>query len=151
MFRFALPALLCLLAAQLSAQDCYDYYKRNCGRSINGRFPYTVNNSSVSSAFAPGESKCFYGELIQGKDYCITICSDSLYNGVVALLIRNDEGKILYDNSQDNFNVNIEFSCRKTNSVEYILTVPRRSDVDEKTKGCVGMLIEEMVTPQIGF
>ena len=150
MFRFALSALLCLFAAQLSAQDCYDYYKRFCGRS-NGRFPYTVNNSSVGLAFAPGESKCVYGELLQGKDYRITICADSLYSGVVELLIRNEDGKILYDNSQDDFNDDIEFSCRKTNSVEYILTVPRRLDVDEKTKGCVGLLIEETITPHIGF
>lgn len=151
MFRCALPILLCLFAVQLSAQDCYDFYKKYIPRNDNARFAYALNSTSVSLAFTPGESKCVYGELIQGKDYRITICSDSLYNGVVSLIIKNNEGKILYDNSQDDFNVNIEFSCRKTNPVEYILTAPNRMDVDPETKGCIGLIIEDMVTPRIGF
>ena len=150
--KFALSVLFSIFFVQLSgAQDCYDFYKKFIPRNDNSRFAYAINNSSVSLAFAPGESKCVYGELIQGKDYRITICSDSLYNGVVSLIIKNNEGKILYDNSQDDFNINIEISCRKTNSVEYILTAPNRLDVDPETKGCIGLIIEDMVSPRIGF
>ncbi len=149
--KSVLTALFFFVFAQLSAQDCFDFYKKNYHHHDNERFAYALNSSSVSLAFKPGESKCIYSELIQGKDYRITICSDSLYNGVVSLVIRNDAGTILYDNSQDNFNVNIEFSCRKTNSVEYIITAPNRLDVDPETKGCIGLIIEDMVTPRIGF
>lgn len=149
--KTALTALLFFVFVHVSAQDCFDFYKRNYKHNENERFAYALNSSSVSLAFTPGESKCIYSELIQGKDYRITICSDSLYNGVVSLVIRNDAGTILYDNSQDNFNVNIEFSCRKTNSVEYIITAPNRLDVAPETKGCIGLIIEDMVTPRIGF
>ena len=151
--RVALTVLLSIFFVQLSsAQDCYDFYKKFVPRhDNNARFAYSLNSTSVSLPFKPGESRCVYGELIQGKDYRITICSDSLYNGVVSLVIRNDAGKILYDNSQDDFNVNIEFSCRRTNPVEYIITAPNRLDVDPETKGCIGLIIEDMVTPKIGF
>ncbi len=150
--KIILSALLSFVFVQLNAQDCFDFYKKNYHQQHdNGRFAYSLNSSSVSFAFAPGESKCVYGELIQGKDYRITICSDSLYNGVVSLVIRDDSGEILYDNSQDNFNINIEFSCRKTNPVEYILSAPNRLDVDPEIKGCIGLIIEDMVTPRIGF
>lgn len=150
--KFAISALFSIFFVQLaSAQNCYDFYKKYIPRHTNARFAYALNNTSVSLPFKPGESRCVYGELIQGKDYRITICSDSLYNGVVSLVIKNNEGKILYDNSQDDFNVNIEFSCRKTNPVEFILTAPSRMDVDPETKGCIGLIIEDMVTPKIGF
>ncbi len=149
--RLALTVLISIFSVQLSAQDCYEFYKKFVPRHENARFAYSLNSLSVSLPFKPGESRCVYGELIQGKDYRITICSDSLYNGVVELVIRNDAGKILYDNSQDDFNVNIEFSCRKTNSVEFVLTAPNRLDVDAETKGCIGLIIEDMVTPRIGF
>lgn len=153
MFRFALSVLFSIFFVQLSgAQDCYDFYKKYIPRRDNNSgFAYTLNNSSVSLGFKPGESKCVYGELLQGKDYRITICSDSLYNGVVSLVIKTNDGKTLYDNSQDDFNVDIEFSCRKTNPVEFILTAPSRLDVDAESKGCIGLIIEEMVTPRIGF
>ena len=39
----------------------------------------------------------------------------------------------------------------RTNPVEYIITAPNRLDVDPETKGCIGLIIEDMVTPKIGF
>ncbi len=150
MLRLALSALLLMAGIQLFAQDCFDFYKSHCCPSQSS-FVYTVNEASVSFAFAPGESKCVIVNLFQGKDYRITICSDSLYSGVVSLVIQNDGGKVLYDNSTDDFSTNIEFSCRRNNETEFIITAPNRLDVVDGTKGCIGILIEDMVTPKIGF
>lgn len=150
MCRIVLSVFLLFAGLYVNAQDCFEFHKKNCSPE-KGRFAYSVNNASVSFAFSPGESKCVSSQLMQGKDYRITICSDSLYCGVVSLVIRNEDGKIMYDNSQDNFSANIEFSCRVTNNVEYVLTAPERQDVADGTKGCIGILIEEMISPKIGF
>lgn len=150
MIRLAISVLLLSVGLSASAQDCFDFHRKNC-QPEKSKFSYSVNNASVSYAFLPGESKCVQLQMYQGKDYRITICSDSLYNGVVSFVLRDEEGKIFYDNSQDNYNANLEFSCRKSNTVEITLTAPNRLDVEENTKGCIGILIEDMVTPKIGF
>ena len=148
--RILLSLLLLGVCCNLKAQDCFNFHKQNCCPK-KGAFAYSVNEASVSFAFKPGESKCVYMDLLEGKDYRMTICSDSLYNGVVSFVIKNTDGRILYDNSQDDFLTDIEFSCRKHNSVELIITAPNRLDVDSETKGCIGVLIEDMVSPKIGF
>lgn len=145
-----LSAVFSLFILQMNAQDCFDFHKNIC-RPEKGYFAYNINKASASFAFAPGESKCVQLQLVQGKDYRITVCSDSLYYGVVSVVVKSDEGRTFYDNTQDDFNTNIEFSCRKSNTVEITLTAPNRLDVEENTKGCIGILIEDMVTPKIGF
>lgn len=150
MIRLALSVLLLSAVLSASAQDCFDFHKKNC-RPDKSKFSYTQNNASASFAFLPGESKCVQLQLLQGKDYRITVCSDSLYVGVVSFVITDEDGKVIYDNSQEGLIDNLEFSCRKTNTVEITVTAPRRLDVDENAKGCIGVLIEDMVTPKIGF
>lgn len=150
MFRIVLSVLLLFAGFHVNAQDCFEFHKKNCFPE-KGRFAYSVNNASASFAFSPGESKCVPSQLMQGKDYRITICSDSLYCGIVMLVIRDEDGKIMYDNSQDNFSASMEFSCRVTKNIEYVLTAPERRDVADDTKGCIGILVEEMVSPKIGF
>lgn len=150
MIRLVLSALLLSVGLSAKAQDCFDFHKKNC-QPEKSKFSYSVNNASVSYAFLPGESKCVQLQLLQGKDYRMTVCSDSLYIGVVSFVITDEEGKVIYDNSQEGLSDNLEFSCRKTNTVEITITAPKRLDVDENTKGCIGVLIEDMVTPKIGF
>lgn len=150
MSKYLLSFFLLLGVNSLVAQDCFNFYKTNCcpEKSV---FPYVEHEKSVSFAFSPGDSKCVSVNLIQGKDYRITLCSDSLYTGVVSLLIRTEMGDVIYDNSSDNFSQSIEFSCRKSNYTEFILTAPNRTDVPEGLKGCIGMLVEEIISPKIGF
>ncbi len=148
--RFALSVFLIVCGLQLTAQDCFEFHKKQCCPA-QGYFAYSVNDASVSYGFVPGESRCVPLQLFQGKDYRITICSDSLYNGIVSLVIKKADGRIFYDNSQDEFNTEVEFSCRNTTDVDCILTAPNRLDVAEGTKGCIGLLIEETATPKIGF
>lgn len=151
MLRLALSVICLVSVMQVSAQQCFDFYKTHCCPLQSDPYTkYAVSNSSTSFALKPGDSRCIIYEIYRGKDYRLTLCSDSLYNGIVSFQIR-DDNSVLYDNSEDDFNTFLEFSCRKTTHVEFIISAPNRSDVAPETKGCIGLLIEEAITPVLGF
>jgi len=151
MLRFGLSVLCLVAALHVSAQNCFDFHKTNCcPLQHEGYSQYAVSSNSTSFALKPGDSRCIVYEIFSGKDYRLTICSDSLYCGIVSFQIR-DDNNVLYDNAEENFNPFFEFSCKKTTDIEFIISAPNRSDVPPETKGCIGLLIEEAITPQLGF
>jgi hypothetical protein len=92
--------------------------------------------------------------LLLGIDYRITLCADSVFNDVIKFVIINEEGKQIYNNSTQNFNQNLEFSSRKTHNVIFEIEAPELSITDADSalnEGCIGILIEEMVSVKTGF
>ena len=151
MLRVGLSVLCIVATLSLSAQNCFDFHRTNCcPLQDNPYVHYAVSSKSTSFALKPGDSRCILFEIFSGKDYRMTLCSDSLYSGIVSFQIR-DDNSVLYDNSDEDFNTFLEFSCRKTTHVELIISAPNRSDVAPETKGCIGLLIEEAITPVLGF
>jgi len=152
MQRFCLSMLIIVASLQVLAQNCFDFHKINCcPLQADSYTHYAVSSNSTSFALKPGDSRCIVYQIFSGKDYRLTICSDSLYSGIVSFQIRDDNNNVLYDNSEEDFNPFFEFSCRKTTHVEFVISAPNRSDVVPETKGCIGLLIEEAITPRLGF
>lgn len=62
---------------------------------------------------------------------------------------------LLYDNSQDNFATELEFSVETTRRLIFEVSVPGSVTKNKLTKstdmGCVGILVEHMTTPIQGF
>ena len=62
--------------------------------------------------------------------------------------------KEIYDNSKQNFNLNLEFSSKKNLNVVLEISAP---EIDYENissvspKGCIGVLIEEMISIKTGF
>ncbi|MDA3894093.1 MAG: hypothetical protein PF517_20735 [Salinivirgaceae bacterium] len=135
------------------AQECFEYYKSACiPKSSN--FIYTENNSSVSFQFTSGELKEIPFTLILGIDYRITLCADKKFEDIIKFIIRAKDGNEIYNNSQQNFNLNLEFACRKTQDVTFELIAPEPNIGNNDTvliDGCMGVLVEEMVSVKTGF
>ncbi len=163
-FTFSCLVALCyLFPMAISAQECIDYHKTNCKptQSIAGSV-YTYCDDSRSALMLKGQQSEFRFQLHQGKDFRITICSDAaLGDKIQYQIIDWDENTLLYDNKDYNFERSFEFTVLRTRNVKIVVDIPADSKTTSantlgfKAKptqmGCVGVLIESMVTPKKGF
>ena len=151
--RFVLFFILIFFNFNAFSQKCFEYHKTGCIPS-KSKFIYSKNNASVSFEFAFGEKRVIPVTLLMGKDYRITLCGDDIFDGVIQFIIRNTDGKILYDNSSCDYKLNIEFSNKVTQRVLFELIAPElnfKIADSVETTGCIGILIEDMVSVKTGF
>lgn len=145
--------LLYFILSTTYSQNCFDYHKSSCFAKPS-KFVYKGNVASVSFLFKSGEVRNIPFTLLMGIDYRITLCADTVFNNVIKFVIINEEGKQIYNNSTQNFNLNLEFSSRKTHNVIFELEAPELGIIDADSalnEGCIGILIEEMVSVKTGF
>jgi len=148
-----LVGILSIFSFAVFSQNCFDYHKTHCFPK-KSNFHYIENNSSVSFLFSPGDIQEIQVLFLLGKDYRITLCADSIFDNIIQLRILNGQGIILYDNSKQNFNLNLEFSSKKTQNAILEIIAP---EIDNKnvnsidSEGCIGVFIEEMISIKTGF
>lgn len=162
-----------LLAGQAVAQTgCTDYHKFNCERSGDSRF--TVNGQSRSAMVKVGEETELNIIVYRGQDYRISVCHDEkILGGELAIRLvekvrvqkegvgangqreYEETEKVLWDNTEHDMTQDIEFSCTATKRIAVEVNAPgaaerkgKKADLDI---GCVGILIEHMPTPGLGF
>ena len=151
---------------------CTDYHKFNCERSGDSRF--SLNGQSRSAAVKVGEETELNIIVYRAQDYRITICYDEKILGE-AMAIRlvekvrvpkaepgpngereyEETEKVLWDNTEHDMVQEIEFSCTATKRIAIEVNAPgaaeRKGRDAELDIGCVGILVEHMPTPGIGF
>lgn len=148
-----LTLFLISVSFNLIAQECFEYYKEACAPKMS-KFSYAENNASVSFLFSSGENRAIPFTLVNGIDYRITLCADPKFEDIINLIIRSKEGREIYNNNNQNFNLNLEFACRKTQEVTFEVIAPDPNIGASDTvffEGCIGVLIEEMVSVKTGF
>ncbi len=151
--RIGLVSILFLTALNLYSQECFEYQKSNCIPKPS-KFVYQENNASVSFLFSSGEEREIPLTFMHGRDYRITLCADKVFDNIIKLVIKNEDGKVIYDNSTQNFNLNLEFTCRKTQDVTIDVAAPDVGTENNDTvlyEGCIGLLIEDMKSVKTGF
>lgn len=169
-----LVAAAALLAAPFAAanaqSECLTYHKFNCDRSRDARF--SVNGQSRSALVKVGEETELNIIVYRGQDYRISVCHDSKILGEEVAIrlveklrtasdgedgkrIYSETEKVLWDNTEHEMAGEIEFSCTATKRIAVKVNAPGASDRKGKAAdldiGCVGILIEHMPTPGIGF
>lgn len=70
--------------------------------------------------------------------------------------IYKDEEKVLWDNTANDMSNEVEFTCTSTKRIAVEIVAPGNSDAkagkgEPNDIGCVGILIEHMPTPPLGF
>jgi len=141
------------MSLNIKAQECFEYFRSACIPN-ESKFTYAENNASVSFLFSSGDMREIPFSLVNGIDYRITICADKKFEDIIKLIIRTQEGKEIYNNSKQNFNLNLEFACKKSQDVMLELYAPEPNVGVSDTvyfEGCIGILIEEMVSVKTGF
>lgn len=157
---FVIGAFL-IAAFSMNAQNCIDYHKSACQKAEDGS-GYSYSDVSRSGLLMKGQTSEFRFDLHQGKDYRISICSDPVLGERVKFQIVDfEENTVLYDNEEFNYAKDFEFTVLTSRNVKVVVTVP----ADDKTQtttsigfkpkptqmGCVGVMVEAMVTPKKGF
>lgn len=147
-----------------SMRRCWGYHKDSCEISKNIYYR-VVADESRSALFVKGQTSRIPITIYNGRDYRVSFCHDELLGGeIVMRLIDAETGDVLYDNSEDGFASDFEFTVTQTRDLYVEISVPGTSrfaaaEGDESLvlvkkdteMGCVGILVEHMITPVKGF
>lgn len=154
---------IALFANVANAQECLNFHRESCNaKSKDENSGYKYNEASRSGLLFKGQKSEFRFEIHQGKDYRIAICADPVLGSrILFQIVDAEENNVLYDNKDDNFANEFEFSVLQSRRVKIIVEVPagqttqKSAAIGVKPKnqelGCVGVLIESMITPKTGF
>lgn len=146
-----------------SMRKCFGYQRDSCRRSDN--VYYKMTDESRSALFVKGQSSRVRISIYNGRDYRVSFCHDRvLGEGIIMRIIDAETENTLYDNSEDNFATEFEFTVTQTRDVFVEIEIPGSSalaDAENNSDlifvrkdtdmGCVGILVEHMITPPKGF
>jgi hypothetical protein len=164
MKKILISSLLVLFGfvATVSAQRsaCVEYHLKKCKNQVESN--YSVSDASRSALLLKGQTSEFRFLIYEGKDYRITICGDDLLGPNLQFQIVDWEtNEVLYDNKDYNFVREFEFTVLMSRTVKLVVTVPSEDPNESNNSigfqpkstamGCIGVLIEEMITPKKGF
>jgi hypothetical protein len=140
---------------------CFEYHNHSCNYSENIYYKY--NDASRSALFLKGQTSETRLEITNGRDYRISLCADEvLGNQIFFRLIGAREGKVLYDSRNDDYSWDFEFTVTQSTEIIIEVTVEGTSLGEgehgtggivrrDNAMGCVGVLVEYMITPKKGF
>jgi hypothetical protein len=143
-----------------SRNRCLEYHKNHCDRAENKY--YQINSESRSGLFHKGQKSRTLIEAFNGRDYRVSLCHDDVFNKpVIFRIIDKSRDEVLYDNTEDNFAQDFEFTVTSTVELWVEVEVQGESSLvttshnaiirRDSEVGCIGLLIEFMVTPRKGF
>lgn len=147
-------AILMGLHINLASQLPCSNYHRQAGCSQASEEGFRYNSQSRSGLFARGTTSKLKAVFYAGMDYSITICPDpSLGTDIQFTLTDAADGSLIYDNATDNKLPHMEFSCETTRNMFVTVIIPGGASGKGQAQdgACLGILIEQMVTPKVGF
>lgn len=163
-----------LAAPEVSAQSCQNFHKRKCYGSDNPEMRY--NSQSKSGMFVLGHTSDLVFVAHAGQDYRVSLCQEKKVEEPLKFKVLDGRSKeVLFDNEQMDLDVPtedgeamdgrlpdyFEFSCDATKKIIIRITAPgpppaegnkkKRDEPDPEDLFCVGVLLEYMPTPKLGF
>ncbi|GAB4381141.1 MAG: hypothetical protein Kow0075_12820 [Salibacteraceae bacterium] len=171
--RFVLSVSVLLASLAISAQDCNNFHKRKCYGSDNPYMNY--NSQSKSGLFVLGHTSDLVFVAHAGQDYRITLCQDRRVEEPIKFKVLDGRSKeVLFDSEtaaldtpaegddgDQSLPMFFEFTCDVTKKIIVRITAPgpppeegkgkRNQEPDPESLFCVGVLIENMPTPKLGF
>lgn len=154
-----------------NSQDCHNFQKRKCNGSDNPYMSY--NNQSKAGMFVMGHTSDLVFVAHSGKDYHISLCQDNKVEEPIKFKVLDGRSEeVIFDNEQAAIDgggsegeaagnpMAFDFSADVTKKIIIRITAPGPPPEEGKGKAskpdpddlfCVGVLIEDMPTPQLGF
>lgn len=147
-------AILMGLHISLPSQLPCSNYHRDPACSMASEEGFRYNSQSRSGLFARGTTSKLKAVFYAGMDYSITICPDpSLGTDIQFTLTDATDGTMIYDNATEEKTPHMEFSCETTRNMFITVIIPGGGNAKGQAQdgACLGILIEQMVTPKVGF
>ncbi len=145
-----------IMFAQTSV--CGQFHRKFCllSEDEKGGAPWTYNSQSKSGLFNKGMTSKIRCVIYKGMDYRMSVCCETVIGDVLNYKIfvaRTSE--LLFDNSSAENTPVFEFQSTSTRQLIIEVTIPNGDTSEEKHKpsnaACVGLLIENKVSPKQGF
>ncbi|MEX2596047.1 MAG: hypothetical protein WEC59_03880 [Salibacteraceae bacterium] len=175
---FVLTTLLIFSGSfSLEAQDCNNFHKRKCYGSDNAYMNY--NSQSKSGMFVLGHTSDLVFVAHSGQDYRISLCQDKKVEEPLKFQVLDGRSEeVLFDNQDAALDLPepaegeepgglpqfFEFSADGTKKIIIRITAPgpppeegngnkrgRQPEPDPDDLFCVGVLLENMPSPKLGF
>lgn len=165
-----------MISLPMFAQDCVNFHKKKCYGSDN---PYMrFNTQSKSGMFVLGHTSDLVFVAHAGQDYRVSLCQDkSVEEPLKFKIIDSRSEEVLFDNEAAALDLPptegenpesaglpqyFEFSADGTKKIIVRITAPGPPPEEGGKKGnsdepnpedlfCVGVLVENMPTPKLGF
>jgi hypothetical protein len=166
-----------LLSLGAIAQDCNNFHKRKCYGSDNAYMRY--NTQSKSGMFVLGHTSDLVFVAHAGQDYRVSLCQDKKVEEPLKFQVIDGRSEdVLFDNQNAALDIPpaegeepgeaslpqfFEFSADATKKIIVRITAPgpppeegegkrgKRDEPDPEDLFCVGVLVENMPTPKLGF
>lgn len=137
-------------------QLCSFYHGSGCmfkDKLVN----FEYNSQSKSALYKRGEISSMYVVCYKGFDYRFAFCAqEDLLEGqkLHVKIYEKKTKKLIYDNANDGFSSEFEFSCNNSISLLIEIILPPSQPVPDQKfeyKGCVGTLIQSRKSFRTGF
>lgn len=160
---FTLPVLSMAQSNDYKVRKCFGYERDSC--QISQNIYYKKHEDSRSALFVKGQTSQTFITIYNGRDYRISLCWDPVLGNRLGFKIFDREtDNLLYDNSTDEFASEFEFTVTQSRDIIVEVSVPGESDLSkakgnedlilvrkDREMGCIGVLVEHMITPSKGF
>jgi hypothetical protein len=162
-FATVFPLVAVGQTSDYKVRKCFGFQRDSCPTSSN--MYYKVHEESRSALFVLGQTSQTKFTIFNGRDYRVSLCYDPILGSQIGFrLLDSETGNPLYDNKDDNYATEFEFTATQSREIIIEISVPGKSGLSESSgnneiifvrkdteMGCVGVLIEHMITPSKGF
>ncbi|MFH0755846.1 MAG: hypothetical protein V2B15_00990 [Bacteroidota bacterium] len=133
----SITACLFVLPAAMNAQ-CKQFAKNTCKAGLD---PYQHDGNYHAALLIEGEEAELYKTFYSNRDYRIGVCGAPNLSTIEFKVIDTRNGKVLYDNSQKDYEWKWDFRLESSQQLKIMVKViARDTNVTEPEEGCVAIM-----------
>jgi hypothetical protein len=130
-------ASMFVFSSELDAQ-CKQFAKNTCKAGLD---PYQHDGNYHAALLIEGEEAELYKTFYSNRDYRIGVCGAPNLAKIEFKVIDARNGKVLYDNSQQDFEWKWDFRLESSQQLKIMVKVlVPDTNVDEPEEGCVAIM-----------
>jgi len=133
----SLFAMMISLPVAMNAQ-CKQFAKNTCKSGLD---PYQHDGNYHAALLIEGEEAELYKTFYSDREYRIGVCGANNLDAVEFKVVDTRNGKVLYDNSLNDFDWKWDFNLESSQQLKIMVKVPvPDTNLDEPEEGCVAIM-----------
>ncbi len=131
--------LACMIALPMAMNaQCKQFAKNTCKAGLD---PYQHDGNYHAALLIEGEEAELYKTFYSDREYRIGVCGANNLENVEFKVVDTRNGKVLYDNSLNDFDWKWDFNLESSQQLKIMVKVPvPEANVDEPEEGCVAIM-----------
>ena len=131
--------LACMIALPMAVNaQCKQFAKNTCKAGLEH---YQHDGNYHAALLIEGEEAELYKTFYSDREYRIGVCGANNLEAVEFKVVDTRDGKVLYDNSLNDFDWKWDFNLESSQQLKIMVKVPvPEANVDEPEDGCVAIM-----------